>query len=166
MWKTFHHTGLQNTWKNKDVCVYRKYPKLSGCSQRPGDDHSWRVPWCRCTTRYIKHPSWLKDFIHPCLHIVAVINSVIHRRRKCCVHKAIKVRWNKNWFQHYICSVVGKHDSLHPSINCSQHQIHISEQLLQDVIMWFWNTTQSHTASQFLQLSHQMYHGRKQLLKI
>jgi len=21
--------SLENTWKNKDVCVYRKYPKLS-----------------------------------------------------------------------------------------------------------------------------------------
>lgn len=166
MWKAFHHTGLQNTWKNKDVCVYRKYPKLSGCSQRPGDDHGWWVPWCRCMTRYVKHPSWLKDFVHLCLQITAVINSVIHRKRKCSVDKAIKVRWKENWFQHYFCSAVGKHDSLHPSINCGRHQIHISENLLQDVIVQFWNTTQSHTASQFLQLSHQRDHDTKQLLKV
>lgn len=166
VWKAFHHTGLQNTWKNKDVCVYRKYPKLSGCSQRPDDDHSWWVPWCCCTTRYVKHPSWLKDFVHPRLHIAVVINSVIRWRRKCHVDKAIKVRWKENRFQHYFCSAVGKHNSLYPSINCSQHQMHISEQLLQVVIVQFWNTTQPHTASEFLQLSHQPDHDINQLLKV
>lgn len=134
MWKAFHHTGLQNTWKNKDVCVYRKYPKLSGCSQSPGDEHGWWVPWCRCTTHYVKHPSWLKDYRHPCLHTTAVINSVIHRRQKCHADKATKIRWNENWFQDFFCRAVGKWDSLFLSINYSHHQTHVSEVLLQDLI--------------------------------
>lgn len=136
-------------------------------SQRPGDDHSWRVPWCRCTTHYVKHPSWLKDFLHSWSHIAAEINSALHRREKCRAEKATKVRWKENWFQPYFCSTVGKHDSWHPPIIiCGQHQTGICEQLLQGVMAQFWTITQSHTASQFVQLSHQMDPSTKKPLKV
>lgn len=105
--KSLPHTGLQNTWKNKDVCVYRKYPKLPGCCQCPGNDHRWWVLWCPCTTRYIKHPSWLKDFMHPCLYIADVFNSIIHRRIKWHINDPIKVRWKENCYSTN-SSVLGK----------------------------------------------------------
>lgn len=135
-------------------------------SQRPGNDHSLRVSWCHCSTHYVKDPSWLKDFLHSWSHISAEINSATHRREKWQAEMATKVRWKENWFQSYFCSSVGKHDSWHPSINCGQHQIGICERLFQGVIVRFWNTTQSHTAPHFVQLSHQMDPGTKNLLKV